>query len=81
MRYHWSGIPTAVGAQTYRLRVGGNVNTPLELSLADLKKMADATELVAVNRCSGNLGLRCSATENRVKPLEPPSDIDTGSLD
>lgn len=54
VRYHWSGIPTAVDAQTYRLRVGGNVNTPLELSLADLRQMADATELVAVNQCSGN---------------------------
>src|SRR5450830_1606452 len=49
VRYHWSGIPTAIDAQTYRLKVGGNVNTPLELSLADLKQMADATELVAVN--------------------------------
>ncbi|HEU4376454.1 MAG TPA: molybdopterin-dependent oxidoreductase [Telluria sp.] len=54
VRYHWSGIPTAVDAQTYRLRVGGNVNTPLELSLADLRQMADAAELVAVNQCSGN---------------------------
>lgn len=54
VRYHWSGIPTAIDAQTYRLKVGGNVNTPLELSLADLKQMADATELVAVNQCSGN---------------------------
>lgn len=54
VRYHWSAIPTAVDAQTYRLRVGGNVNTPLELSLADLKQMADATEVVAVNQCSGN---------------------------
>jgi DMSO/TMAO reductase YedYZ molybdopterin-dependent catalytic subunit len=54
VRYHWSGIPTAIDGQTYRLRVGGNVNTPLELSLADLKQMADATELVAVNQCSGN---------------------------
>jgi sulfite dehydrogenase len=54
VRYHWSGIPTAVDIQTYRLRVGGNVNTPLALSLADLRQMADATELVAVNQCSGN---------------------------
>ena len=54
VRYHWSGIPTAIDAQAYRLRIGGNVNTPLELSLADLKQMADATELVAVNQCSGN---------------------------
>jgi DMSO/TMAO reductase YedYZ molybdopterin-dependent catalytic subunit len=54
VRYHWSGIPTSIDPQAYRLRIGGNVNTPLEISLADLKQMADATELVAVNQCSGN---------------------------
>ncbi len=54
VRYHWSGIPTSIDPQTYRLRVGGNVNTPLELSLSDLRQMADATELVAVVQCSGN---------------------------
>lgn len=54
VRYHWSGIPTNVDAQSYRLRVSGNVNTPLELSLTELKRMADATELTAVNQCSGN---------------------------
>jgi sulfite dehydrogenase len=37
VRYHWSGIPTSIDPQAYRLRIGGNVNTPLELSLADLK--------------------------------------------
>lgn len=54
VRYHWSGIPTSIDAQSYRLRVGGNVNTPLELTLTELKQMADAVELVAVNQCSGN---------------------------
>ena len=54
VRYHWSGIPTSIDAQSYRLRVGGNVSTPLELTLTELKQMADAVELVAVNQCSGN---------------------------
>lgn len=54
VRYHWSGIPTSIDAQSYRLRVGGNVNIPLELTLTELKQMADAVELVAVNQCSGN---------------------------
>lgn len=54
VRYHWSGIPTSIDPQGYRLRIGGNVSTPLELSLADLRQMADAVELVAVNQCSGN---------------------------
>lgn len=54
VRYHWSAIPTSIDPQNYRLHVGGNVNTPLELSLAELRQMADAVELVAVNQCSGN---------------------------
>ena len=54
VRYHWSGIPTSIDALSYRLRIGGNVNIPLNLSLADLKQMADAVDLVAVNQCSGN---------------------------
>ena len=54
VRYHWSGIPTSIDPQSYRLRVGGKVNTPLELSLDDLKRLADPVELVAVIQCSGN---------------------------
>ena len=54
VRYHWSGIPTSVDPQTYRLRISGKVNTPLELSLAELKRLAEPVDLVAVNQCSGN---------------------------
>jgi DMSO/TMAO reductase YedYZ molybdopterin-dependent catalytic subunit len=54
VRYHWSGIPTSIDPQTYRLRIGGHVKSPLELSLADLKTLADPVEIVAVNQCSGN---------------------------
>lgn len=54
VRYHWSAIPTSIDAQTYRIKVAGNVNMPLELSLAELKKIADPVDLVAVNQCSGN---------------------------
>lgn len=54
VRYHWSGIPTSVKLDTYRLRVGGKVKKPLNLSLDELKKLADPIELVAVNQCSGN---------------------------
>jgi len=54
VRYHWSGIPTTVDAQAYRLRVAGKVNVSLELSLAELKRLAEPLELVAVNQCSGN---------------------------
>lgn len=54
VRYHWSGIPTSIDPQTYRLRVGGKVNTPLELSLDEIKRLATPVDLVAVNQCSGN---------------------------
>ena len=52
--YHWSSIPTSIDVSSYRLRIGGNVNTPLNLSLADLKQMAGTIDLIAVTQCSGN---------------------------
>jgi len=54
VRYHWSGIPTSIDSDKYRLKVGGNVATPLELSLADIKQLATPVDLIAVNQCSGN---------------------------
>ena len=53
VRYHLAGIPTEIDPETFRLSVKGKVNTPLELSLADLRKL-DPIEYVAVNQCSGN---------------------------
>ena len=54
VRYHWSGIPTTIDPATFRLRVGGLVRTPLNLSLEALKQLGDPVERVAVNQCSGN---------------------------
>ncbi|HXQ64618.1 MAG TPA: molybdopterin-dependent oxidoreductase [Steroidobacteraceae bacterium] len=54
VRYHWSAIPVSVDPAAYRLRIGGKVATPLELSLDELKRLGDPVELVAVNQCSGN---------------------------
>ncbi len=54
VRYHLSDIPTKIDPATFRLRVRGKVNTPLELSLAELKQLAPPVDLVAVNQCSGN---------------------------
>lgn len=53
VRWHLESIPTSVDLRTWRLRVGGHVNKPLEMSLDELKKMK-ATSIVAVNQCSGN---------------------------
>ena len=54
VRYHLSGIPTEVDAASYRIKVGGKVNTPLSVSLDELKKLGDPVEFLAVNQCSGN---------------------------
>lgn len=55
VRYHLSGNtpPQDLDPEPYRLAVQGAVRTPLSLSLAELKAMP-ATEIVAVNQCSGN---------------------------
>ncbi len=53
VRWHWSNIPTQIDANTFRLRVRGQVNANLSLSLQDLLAMP-AVDLVAVNQCSGN---------------------------
>src|ERR1700689_3353267 len=54
VRYHLANIPLSVDLATYRLAVTGVVQTPLSLSLADLKALAEPVEVVAVNQCSGN---------------------------
>jgi sulfite dehydrogenase (cytochrome) subunit A len=53
VRYHLAAIPTEVDPDAFRITVKGKVNTPLTLSLSDLKKL-DPIEYVAVNQCSGN---------------------------
>jgi DMSO/TMAO reductase YedYZ molybdopterin-dependent catalytic subunit len=53
VRWHLGAIPTQVDLRTWRLRVGGHVEHPLELSMDDLRRM-EAVSLVAVNQCSGN---------------------------
>jgi sulfite dehydrogenase len=54
VRYHLAGIPTSIDTNTFRVEVTGKVNTPLSLSLKDLKSQFDPVELIAVIQCSGN---------------------------
>ena len=54
VRYHLAGIPTEIDAETFRVEVKGQVNAPLSLAVADLRKSFEAVEIVAVNQCSGN---------------------------
>ncbi|HEV2299863.1 MAG TPA: molybdopterin-dependent oxidoreductase [Candidatus Acidoferrales bacterium] len=54
VRWHLEGIPNEVDLKSWRLRVEGNVATPLELSFTDLMRKFEPVTLVAVNQCSGN---------------------------
>jgi sulfite dehydrogenase (cytochrome) subunit A len=53
VRWHLQFIPTTIDLRTWRLRVGGHVRKPLELTLDELRRMESAS-VVAVNQCSGN---------------------------
>ena len=53
VRYH-TFPPTNVDLSTWRLKISGQVDNPLELSMSDLQNQFPATTLVAVNQCSGN---------------------------
>jgi sulfite dehydrogenase (cytochrome) subunit A len=54
VRYHIFPVPTHLDLATWRLKVAGHVERPLELSMQDLKSQFSPTRLVAVNQCSGN---------------------------
>ena len=54
VRWHLDGIPNAVDLKEWRLRVEGNVEKPLTLSLPDLLTRFHAVSVAAVNQCSGN---------------------------
>lgn len=53
VRYHLANLPLTLDPETYALEVRGSVATPLRLSLEEIKQLP-ATEIVAVNQCSGN---------------------------
>jgi DMSO/TMAO reductase YedYZ molybdopterin-dependent catalytic subunit len=54
VRYHLANIPLSIDPATYRVAVKGLVSSPLSLSLAELKTLAEPVEVIAVNQCSGN---------------------------
>ncbi|MFN7946859.1 MAG: molybdopterin-dependent oxidoreductase [Blastocatellia bacterium] len=54
VRWHLANIPTSVDTKTYRLKITGHVNKPLELSLDDLRKKFTPVTQVVFNQCSGN---------------------------
>ena len=53
VRYHLADIPYNLDPDKFMLEIKGKVDRPLKLSLKEIRKLP-ATELVAVNQCSGN---------------------------
>ena len=53
VRWHLSNIPTSVDLDTWRLKIGGNVTSPLELTFDEIKKFERVT-YTAVLQCAGN---------------------------
>jgi len=54
VRYHIFPVPTSVNLASWRLKVAGHVDSPVELSMDDLRSKFSAATVVAVNQCSGN---------------------------
>src|SRR2546425_1628716 len=54
VRYHTFPVPTGVDLGTWRLRVTGLVERPLELSFEDLKTRFPKAAVTAVTQCAGN---------------------------
>jgi DMSO/TMAO reductase YedYZ molybdopterin-dependent catalytic subunit len=54
VRWHLSEIPNSVDLAEWKLKIEGNVNKPLALSLNDLIEKFKPISLAAVNQCSGN---------------------------
>ncbi len=53
VRYHLADVPLNIDPDKFMLEIKGKVDKPLKLSLKEIKKLK-ATEIVAVNQCSGN---------------------------
>ncbi|MCL5024249.1 MAG: molybdopterin-dependent oxidoreductase [Nitrospirae bacterium] len=53
VRWHLANIPTSVNVAQWRLKVGGNTEKQVELSMDDLKKLEKVSH-TAVIQCSGN---------------------------
>ena len=54
VRWHMPKIPTHLSIDTYRIKVSGEVDNPLYISLKELKNDYEQVELTAVMQCGGN---------------------------
>jgi len=54
VRWHLSGLPSKIDLDTFKLRIGGNIEHPLELSMNDLKTKFSPYTITALCQCAGN---------------------------
>lgn len=54
VRWHLAGLPTTINADTFRLRIRGNVAHELTLSIGDLKTKFTPYTITALCQCAGN---------------------------
>jgi sulfoxide reductase catalytic subunit YedY len=54
VRWHLSNIPTEVDLRQWRLKIGGNTNKQVELSMDQLQNKFERVSYTAVIQCSGN---------------------------
>lgn len=54
VRWHLANIPTEIDPATFRLKIRGSVQTPLQLTLDELVRQFKPVQMAAVNQCSGN---------------------------
>ncbi|MCX7760093.1 MAG: molybdopterin-dependent oxidoreductase [Hydrogenothermaceae bacterium] len=73
VRWHLSGIPTYINLDEFRLKVSGNVENPLELTIQDLMTKFEPVEYVAVIQCAGN-------GRSYVKPSVPGAQWKYGAM-
>jgi DMSO/TMAO reductase YedYZ molybdopterin-dependent catalytic subunit len=73
VRWHLELIPNAVDLKEWRLRVDGNVENKLSLSLADLITRFEPASVAAVNQCSGN-------SRSRLQPRVPGGQWGNGAM-
>jgi DMSO/TMAO reductase YedYZ molybdopterin-dependent catalytic subunit len=73
VRWHLPEIPNGVDLKDWKLRIEGNVNKPMALSLSELTQKFKPVSVAAVNQCSGN-------TRSRFQPRLPGGQWGNGAM-
>ena len=73
VRWHLPEIPNRVDLAEWKLKIEGNVNKPLALSLRELMERFKPVSLAAVNQCSGN-------SRSRFQPRVPGGQWGNGAM-